>query len=74
MLETLVVRESTSSQSMHISVGKTRGVRVTTARGLARSGRVAVADHASVSGASNVRTTLTRPARIVRISIPRATG
>ena len=29
-LETLVVRESTSLQRMHISVGKTRGVRVTT--------------------------------------------
>jgi hypothetical protein len=29
-LETLVSRESTSSQRMHISVGKTRGVRVTT--------------------------------------------
>ena len=37
-------------------------------------GRAAVADHASVSGAINVRTTLTRPSRIVRISIPRATG
>ena len=29
-LEMVVVRASTSSQRMHISVGKTRGVRVTT--------------------------------------------